>query len=97
MIHFSTDCVFTGEKGQYVETDLADARDTYGLSKFMGEVDYPHTLTLRTSIIGHELESNVSLVDWFLFYYKKTILHNGILAFKNQKRTIRVGDSPSLC
>lgn len=66
MIHFSTDCVFTGDKGNYVESDLADSRDTYGLSKFMGEVDYPHTLTLRTSIIGHELNSNVSLVDWFL-------------------------------
>lgn len=66
MIHFSTDCVFTGSKGNYNEEDLADARDTYGLSKFMGEVDYPHTLTLRTSIIGHELNSSVSLIDWFL-------------------------------
>lgn len=66
MVHFSTDCVFSGNKGNYSETDLADARDTYGLSKLMGEVDYPHTLTLRTSIIGHELNSNVSLVDWFL-------------------------------
>jgi len=45
---------------------LADARDAYGLTKFMGEVDYSHTLTLRTSIIGHELNSNLSLVDWFL-------------------------------
>lgn len=66
MIHFSTDCVFSGDKGNYLETDLADARDTYGLSKFMGEVDYPHTLTLRTSIIGHELNSQVSLIDWFM-------------------------------
>jgi len=66
MVHFSTDCIFSGQKGNYTEADLADARDTYGLSKFMGEVDYPHTLTLRTSIIGHELNSNVSLIDWFL-------------------------------
>lgn len=66
MIHFSTDCVFSGQIGNYLETDLADARDNYGLSKYMGEVDYPHTLTLRTSIIGHELDSSVSLVDWFL-------------------------------
>ncbi len=66
MIHFSTDCVFSGNKGNYLENDLADARDIYGLSKLMGEVDYPHTLTLRTSIIGHELNSKVSLVDWFL-------------------------------
>lgn len=66
VIHFSTDCVFSGEKGNYKETDLADARDTYGLTKYMGEIDYPHTLTLRTSIIGHELNSAVSLLDWFL-------------------------------
>lgn len=66
MIHFSTDCVFSGAKGNYLESDLADARDTYGLSKYMGEVDYAHTLTLRTSIIGNELNSKVSLVDWFL-------------------------------
>lgn len=66
MIHFSTDCVFSGNKGNYVESDLADSRDTYGLSKFIGEVDYPHTLTLRTSIIGHELNSHVSLIDWFM-------------------------------
>ncbi len=71
MIHFSTDCVFAGSKGNYEESDLADARDTYGLSKFMGEVDYPHTLTLRTSIIGHELNSNVSLIDWFLSQKKE--------------------------
>lgn len=66
MIHFSTDCVFSGNKGDYSESDLADARDIYGLSKYMGEVDYSHTLTLRTSIIGHELESSVSLIDWFM-------------------------------
>lgn len=66
MIHFSTDCVFAGIKGNYLESDVADARDTYGLTKYMGEVDYPHTLTLRTSIIGHELISKISLVDWFL-------------------------------
>lgn len=66
VIHFSTDCVFTGDKGNYKETDLADARDTYGLTKYMGEIDYPHALTLRTSIIGHELNTSVSLLDWFL-------------------------------
>lgn len=66
VIHFSTDCVFSGNKGNYTEEDLADARDTYGLTKYMGEIDYPHALTLRTSIIGHELNSSVSLLDWFL-------------------------------
>jgi len=66
LIHFSTDCVFDGKKGQYTEGDLPDALDLYGRSKCLGEVDYAPHLTIRTSIIGHELDSNVSLVDWFL-------------------------------
>ncbi|WP_282111040.1 dTDP-4-dehydrorhamnose reductase family protein [Shewanella algicola] len=66
LIHFSTDCVFTGSKGLYTEDDLPDARDLYGKSKCLGEVSYGNHLTLRTSIIGHELNSSVSLVDWFL-------------------------------
>ncbi|WP_220733718.1 dTDP-4-dehydrorhamnose reductase family protein, partial [Shewanella morhuae] len=66
LIHFSTDCIFDGSKGGYNETDTPDARDLYGRSKCLGEVDYFPHLTLRTSIIGHELDSSVSLVDWFL-------------------------------
>jgi dTDP-4-dehydrorhamnose reductase len=66
LIHFSTDCVFSGEKGQYREEDYPDAYDLYGRTKFLGEVSYPNTVTLRTSIIGHELASARSLVDWFL-------------------------------
>lgn len=66
LIHFSTDCVFSGRKGQYVEADFADADDIYGRTKLLGEVYYPNSITLRTSIIGHELTSNRSLVDWFL-------------------------------
>ena len=66
LIHFSTDCVFSGSKGNYLETDTADSTDIYGKSKFLGEVTYEGHLTLRTSIIGHEINSSVSLVDWFL-------------------------------
>lgn len=66
LIHFSTDCVFSGKKGMYQETDLPDAYDLYGRSKLLGEVDYDNSVTLRTSIIGHELNSSNSLVDWFL-------------------------------
>jgi dTDP-4-dehydrorhamnose reductase len=66
LIHFSTDCVFTGNKGDYLESDMPDAQDLYGKSKCLGEVNYAPHLTLRTSIIGHELSSNVSLIDWFL-------------------------------
>lgn len=66
LIHFSTDCVFSGYTGGYTESSLPDATDLYGRSKLLGEVDYDKHLTLRTSIIGHELNSNISLVDWFL-------------------------------
>ena len=66
LIHVSTDCVFSGEKGGYLESDFADARDVYGKSKALGEVVYPHTITLRTSTIGHELQSQYGLLDWFL-------------------------------
>jgi dTDP-4-dehydrorhamnose reductase len=66
LIHVSTDCVFSGEKGGYVENDFADARDVYGKSKALGEVLYPHTITLRTSTIGHELQSAYGLLEWFL-------------------------------
>jgi dTDP-4-dehydrorhamnose reductase len=66
LVHMSTDCVFKGDKGGYHESDPSDAEDLYGKSKFLGEVVYPHAITLRTSIIGHELQSAHGLVDWFL-------------------------------
>jgi dTDP-4-dehydrorhamnose reductase len=65
-IHVSTDCVFTGTRGNYLESDVADATDLYGRSKLLGEVDYPHAVTLRTSIIGPELAGAHGLVGWFL-------------------------------
>ena len=66
LVHISTDCVFSGEKGGYLESDFPDAYDLYGRSKLLGEVDYPHAITLRTSIIGRELSGHRSLVGWFL-------------------------------
>jgi dTDP-4-dehydrorhamnose reductase len=66
MVHISTDCVFDGRKGNYVESDNVSATDLYGLTKYLGEVAYEHTVTLRTSIIGHEIGSRHGLVEWFL-------------------------------
>lgn len=66
LIHISTDCVFSGKKGMYKETDQSDAEDLYGRTKFLGEVAYPHTVTLRTSIIGRELKARLGLIEWFL-------------------------------
>lgn len=66
VIHFSTDCVFSGTKGAYSEQDPSDAQDLYGRTKFLGETVAPNALTLRTSIIGRELQEHRSLLDWFL-------------------------------
>jgi dTDP-4-dehydrorhamnose reductase len=66
LVHVSTDCVFSGSRGAYVEEDVSDALDLYGKSKFLGEVHDAHAITLRTSIIGHELQSAHGLVEWFL-------------------------------
>lgn len=66
LIHFSTDCVFSGSKGNYIESDETDAKDFYGRSKLLGEVYCSNTITLRTSVIGHELNSSYGLIDWFL-------------------------------
>lgn len=66
LVHFSTDCVFSGSVGQYKEDDFPDAYDLYGRTKLLGEVDYENAVTLRTSIIGHELSGAKSLVNWFL-------------------------------
>lgn len=79
MIHVSTDCVFSGGKGGYLESDFADSRDIYGLSKLLGEVNYEHCLTLRTSIIGTQIVGSGGLLEWFLhsgkevFGYKKAL------------------------
>jgi len=66
LIHFSTDCIFAGTKGNYTESDPPDAADLYGQSKHQGEVADAHSVTLRTSVIGHELATNLALLDWFL-------------------------------
>ena len=66
VIHFSTDCVFSGRRGNYREEDPSDADDLYGRSKFLGEVATSNAITLRTSIIGRELTEHRSLLDWFL-------------------------------
>ncbi len=72
-IHISTDCVFSGNRGNYSETDHSDADDLYGKTKFLGEVAYPGCLTIRTSIIGRELSTAHGLIDWFLSQDGKTI------------------------
>jgi len=67
LIHISTDCVFSGRKGNYAEKDISDAEDLYGRTKFLGEVSRSDAaLTMRTSIIGRELFTQHGLIEWFL-------------------------------
>ncbi|MCE1227128.1 MAG: SDR family oxidoreductase [Geobacteraceae bacterium] len=66
LIHFSTDCIFSGSKGNYLENDSSDAEDLYGKTKYLGELHEKHCLTLRTSIIGCELFRKKSLFEWFM-------------------------------
>lgn len=66
LVHLSTDCVFSGKKGNYKESDQSDADDLYGKTKFLGELHDINCLTLRTSIIGREITRKKSLLEWFL-------------------------------
>ena len=67
LVHISTDCVFSGKKGNYTEEDFRDADDVYGRSKALGEVVNDKDLTIRTSIIGPELKKNgEGLFHWFM-------------------------------
>jgi dTDP-4-dehydrorhamnose reductase len=72
-VHFSTDCVFSGRKGNYRETDQPDAEDLYGRTKLLGEVAEPHCLTLRTSMVGPELSRKTGLLEWFFAQRGQTV------------------------
>jgi dTDP-4-dehydrorhamnose reductase len=73
LVHFSTDCVFSGRTGSYTEADVPDATDLYGRSKLLGEVQEAPGITIRSSIIGRELNSRRALLDWFLSQSGKTV------------------------
>ncbi len=73
LITISTDCVFDGQKGNYNEDDAPDALDLYGTSKRLGEIRSPNCLTLRTSIIGRELKTSHSLLEWFISNQGKVV------------------------
>jgi dTDP-4-dehydrorhamnose reductase len=66
LFHMSTDCVFSGRKGNYTEDDMSDAEDLYGRTKFLGELNRPGCLTIRTSIFGRDFLKQSALLEWFL-------------------------------
>jgi dTDP-4-dehydrorhamnose reductase len=72
-ITISTDCVFSGKRGNYNEEDEPDAEDLYGLTKHWGEVSGENCLSLRTSMIGRELSRTQGLIEWFLSNRGKTV------------------------
>lgn len=65
-IHFSTDCVFSGQRGPYSEKETPDPQDLYGRSKLLGEVGGPKCLTIRSSLVGRELRGRSSLIEWVM-------------------------------
>ena len=75
IIHFNTDCVFTGKSGYYKENDIKDCDDIYGISKSLGEISSKRVMNLRCSIIGKEKNTKFSLLSWFL--NNKNIKING--------------------
>lgn len=66
LINFSSDCVFSGNKGMYTEIDKPDPSDLYGKTKLIGEVYYGNVLTIRTSFLGHQIDAKYSLLEWLL-------------------------------
>lgn len=73
LLQLGTDCAFSGEKGNYTESDRPDPIDLYDVTKLLGEVDGPGMLTLRTSMIGPELGRKTGLLEWFLAQKGKPI------------------------
>ena len=88
VIQIATDCVYSGLKGKYTEQDNFDVLDVYGKTKNLGEVYSPNVFHLRCSIIGPEIKSHLSLMDWFLAQPKNAEINgfsnhkwNGITTF----------------
>lgn len=103
LIHFSTDCVFSGKIGDYNESSTPDAVDYYGRSKALGEVTGPQSLTLRGSMIGKELANHTELLEWFLSQKGKSVngfnnvIYGGITTVKMAEYVTKIiTDFPSM-
>ena len=102
-IHFSTDCVFSGLKGNYSDTDKPDAKDNYGITKGNGEVNSEHTLTLRSSMIGREIFNKTELLEWIIANKNSKIkgfdraIYSGITTVWMSKLVLKIlNDFPTL-
>jgi dTDP-4-dehydrorhamnose reductase len=97
LIQLSTDCVFSGRKGNYLVNDIKDAYDLYGSTKSLGEIiDSKFAITLRGSMIGRELENKTELFEWFLKQSNKNIkgfskvIYSGITTVKMAEIVLRI-------
>jgi dTDP-4-dehydrorhamnose reductase len=72
VIQVATDCVFSGAKGSYTESDIKDPVDNYGYSKVLGEHLDDHLITLRCSLIGKELNTRIEFLEWVLSHSKES-------------------------
>jgi dTDP-4-dehydrorhamnose reductase len=66
LIHISTDCVFSGNKGNYNEESIPDGITMYAKTKVLGEIKSERHLTIRTSLIGPEIKEGIGLFQWFI-------------------------------
>jgi dTDP-4-dehydrorhamnose reductase len=103
LIHLSTDCVFSGKKGNYTDNDITDAIDVYGKTKSLGEVSSNHALTIRSSMIGFELYNKTELLEWVFKNQNKTIngfsnvIYSGITTLVMSEIIIKIiNDFPGL-
>jgi len=103
LLHFSTDCVFSGKRGKYLEDDITDALDVYGKTKSLGEVKSNNCLTLRSSMIGFELNNKTELLEWIFKNHGKTIngfsnvIYSGITTSLMSRIVVKIlNDHPNL-
>lgn len=103
LIHISTDCVFSGNKGRYKETDLKDGKGFYAQSKALGEVSYGNHITLRTSIVGPEIKnSGIGLLHWFLKSKEKyikgyeNVFWGGVTTLQLAKAILELINNPAI-
>lgn len=100
LIHISTDCVFEGTKGKYIEEDIPDATSYYGRSKALGEVVDEKNLTIRTSIVGPELKQNgIGLFHWFMsqqdeVYGYQKVMWSGVTTLQLAKAIVQDIETP---
>ena len=96
LIHFSTDCVYSGNKGNYLDSDIPDAEDNYGKSKASGEISSENTLTIRSSMVGREIFNKTELLEWVVSNKNKKIngyenvIYSGVTTLWMSKTIVKI-------